>query len=388
MKSKVVHISTVHALRDPRIFYKQVPSLASLGYDMHLVVPMTTNERREIESEALPFHVHGLRTGSRGLLSRAQLGRLAFKVARELKADVYHIHDPELIPVLRLLKHYTGARVIYDMHEDYGSRGGLAGAALRRLERWAFSWVDVVILADDAYLPIVEDYDVPVTCIYNYPLARASANGKGGSVDSNVLRSDTGRLINTGIYTGVISKARGLFELIELANAIDKEEMDWAIDLVGVCYIDLDRANAERQLAMTKAPRSLNRVGWNRFVDVAEMQPYLERASVGFILFHPHPNYVNVLPTKLYEYLQFGLPIICSNFPRLADFVAENNCGVALDPTDTQAIVDVLSSWSSNPELYNELSRNALNASVRFTWSEMEGELQLIYEEVGSKDSR
>src|SRR5699024_10732847 len=36
----------------------------------------------------------------------------------KLNADVYHIHDPELLLITSGLKK-TGAKVIYDMHEDY-----------------------------------------------------------------------------------------------------------------------------------------------------------------------------------------------------------------------------------------------------------------------------
>lgn len=41
-----------------------------------------------------------------------------YKQAKKLKADVYHFHDPELLPVAWLLKNRRN-HVIYDIHEDY-----------------------------------------------------------------------------------------------------------------------------------------------------------------------------------------------------------------------------------------------------------------------------
>ena len=43
--------------------------------------------------------------------------RFIYKKALEINADIYHFHDPELMPVgLKLMK--AGKKVIYDVHED------------------------------------------------------------------------------------------------------------------------------------------------------------------------------------------------------------------------------------------------------------------------------
>ena len=40
-----------------------------------------------------------------------------YRIARRQQADLYVIHDSELLPWARLLR-WTGNRVIYDMHEN------------------------------------------------------------------------------------------------------------------------------------------------------------------------------------------------------------------------------------------------------------------------------
>jgi len=43
-KTHVVHLTTVHRLGDPRIFYKEIPSLQSAGYKVSLVAQHPRNE--------------------------------------------------------------------------------------------------------------------------------------------------------------------------------------------------------------------------------------------------------------------------------------------------------------------------------------------------------
>src|SRR4051794_27940184 len=112
---KVVHLSSVHAADDVRIFWKECVSLSEAGYAVALIA-----------ANPGAFRQAGCHHGVTVLTVQPQQGRLrriilagTAVVAAGLRqdADVYHFHDPELIPggfVLRLL----GKRVIYDAHED------------------------------------------------------------------------------------------------------------------------------------------------------------------------------------------------------------------------------------------------------------------------------
>ena len=108
---KIRHVSSVHSIRDPRIFHKQCKSLAALGYDVGLVA---CHDRAEV--------IDGVRivpiARPKGRLDRmARVGRKLYHAAVRERADVYHLHDPELLWVGALLK-LRGFHVIYDVHED------------------------------------------------------------------------------------------------------------------------------------------------------------------------------------------------------------------------------------------------------------------------------
>src|SRR5215467_8663642 len=110
---EIAHLTSAHPAFDIRIFVKECRSLAREGFQVTLVAPHQNDETVDgVRIKAIP-PVHGLR----GLSSRTRAMGSILREALKLNADLYHFHDPELIPVglfLRLCK----KRVIYDVHEN------------------------------------------------------------------------------------------------------------------------------------------------------------------------------------------------------------------------------------------------------------------------------
>ncbi len=366
-KARITHLTTVHHPFDPRIFHKQLKSLRDAGYDVHLVAP---HERSEVVDGipivALPE--------VRGRFQRIWLQWPAYRVARALEADCYHFHDPELIPVGYFLKKTAGGRVIYDMHEDYRWHGPVEGRLIRALERWCFSWVDHVVIANTAQARITQPSGVPTTHIANY------FRPPDHIQDRNPEPTDPLRLL----YAGVMSNegGRGLSQLIDLACTIKQTGVDWQLDLVGVCYIESVRREAEKRIQKEELDDIVRRVGWDSYVPWEDMIPYFRAADVGVVLGTNHPNQIQKIPTKFYEYLYFGLPILCSDFPRWRRFIEMHNCGAVVPPGDAEAAVQVLRRWQSNPDEYRMHSRAAREASKQYRWKKMGSRLVQLYDDM------
>ena len=109
---KVCHFSSVHRTNDIRVFTKECTTLAEAGYQTVLIACNSKVDGGKVDVRNVPEE------GGR-------LGRIilrAFKVYRMAlaeRADIYHFHDPELLPYGLLLKLKTRAKVIYDSHECY-----------------------------------------------------------------------------------------------------------------------------------------------------------------------------------------------------------------------------------------------------------------------------
>ena len=363
-RPRIVHLTTVHPLRDPRIFDKEARTLKEAGFDVRVVAPHT---RSEVVS-GLPVTALSLASGR---LRRAARLREAYRAARTLAADVYHFHDPELIPVAHRLRRVTKARVVYDVHEDYGARGGVEGRALRALERWCFRWVDHVILAEESYRALIPEDAPPVTTVHNYfrPPETPPPLPKTPPKETFEL-----------LYTGTQGLARGLDVMLDVAKTAQEAGLPWRLTLAGVCRLSADRAAAEARIRTERLAGAVRRDGWESYLPWAEMEPYYRAAHVGLALLRPEPNYVETVPTKFYEYLHYGLPILCSDFPRWRAFVARHGCGAVVDPRDADAVVRVLRAWFEEPERYARLSAAAARAAPRYHWDVMGERLVSVYE--------
>ena len=107
----VVHFTTVHEPFDSRVFHRECRTLTEAGYDVVLLAPGGN------DSTVDGILVGGPpRCGNRLLRMSLGVGRTLLEALGK-RADIYHFHDPELIPAGLLLR-LLGKRVVYDIHED------------------------------------------------------------------------------------------------------------------------------------------------------------------------------------------------------------------------------------------------------------------------------
>lgn len=110
----VAHLTSVHPREDVRIFHKECRTLAKAGYDVSLVV---ADGKGDETREGVSIIDVGRTEGGRWSRMTATRGRVLHQ-ALELDADIYHFHDPELLPAGLTLRS-KGKRVIYDAHETF-----------------------------------------------------------------------------------------------------------------------------------------------------------------------------------------------------------------------------------------------------------------------------
>ncbi|NBC16504.1 MAG: glycosyltransferase [Bacteroidetes bacterium] len=370
----VVHLTTVHHPYDPRIFYRELATLREGGLDVHLVA----QHEGDAVVEGVPVHALAPVTARHGWghrLRRLALQRQAADRVRRIHPDIIHIHDPELIPLAFWLKQRTKVAVVYDMHEDYRWHGDVAGRGLRAVERWCFRWVDHVVVANPGHRGIVSD-GTPATVLPNYTrlpdalLAPVPPTLPG--------QGEPFRLI----YAGFQGRSRGLMTMIELARAIREADLPWRIDLVGACRIESDRVEAEALIQQYRVDTIVQRIGWDRIVPWPTLLQHYRRAHVGLFLAMPHRAYFETHPTKFFEYLRFGLPILCTDLSAWRPFISHHRCGAVVVHGDVRAALQQLRQWASDAARYQMLTGAAWRAGQHYRWERVAPRLVQVYRDV------
>lgn len=216
MKTRVCHISSVHPRWDNRIFHKECRTLREAGYEVYLVA--SSSEEGEIEG----IKIRRL-SKPKGRLERfVKTSFEALRKAVQSNSYIFHFHDPELIPAAIFLK-ILGKKVIYDAHEDvprqilskYWIRKPLRRTVawfVEKIENFSARRFDFVIAAT----PFIRNRFLTLGCnavdINNYPVL--------SEFDSaSMAWTEKERAV---CYVGVISEARGIFEMVE---AVGKAEV-------------------------------------------------------------------------------------------------------------------------------------------------------------------
>ena len=89
---KICHITSAHPQEDVRIFHKECVSLAAHGYETYIVACGKTYVKSGV-------HFIGIECESSGRFKRmTKVVKAVYDAALKLDADIYHIHDPELLP--------------------------------------------------------------------------------------------------------------------------------------------------------------------------------------------------------------------------------------------------------------------------------------------------
>ena len=360
----VVHMTSVHDASDVRIFEKECRSLAENGYRVSLIVPHSRSGTMDgVEIHVVP------QPKSRFYRMTCTAWKV-YRKAIEQDADLYHFHDPELIPAGLLLK-CAGKKVIYDAHELYAVkvlRKPWIPRPFRHLASKVFSWCehlscrffDHVVTADRFTANTFQSERVSV--VANYPLLPPIQQRSGRTAAARVA-----------IYVGVLASDRGLNVMLEVARRL--QSTGFELRLLGW----FERPEDEQLVCAEPNIRYLGRQSHQTVLRE------LAKADLGLVLFQPVSAYYHAGENtgKLFEYMSRGLPVVVSNFPNLKRIVESANCGLCVDAQDAKQTADTISELLDNPRLLRNLGENGRTAVLReYNWEHESRTLLRIYREI------
>jgi glycosyltransferase involved in cell wall biosynthesis len=319
-------MTSVHSPYDPRILQRECRTLADAGYEVVLLAPHTRDEiRGGVRIRALP------RSHGRVARMTSATGRL-LAAALEEKADYYHFHDPELLPVGLALS-FKGKRVIYDAHEDVPrdimakdylpmSVRRILAAAAAGLE-WSVSKACFAVVG--ATPTIAERFPATkAVTVQNFPRLE----------DFPEATTPYTRRPNNFVYVGSVTQLRGGVEMVQAMARLRPA--------LGARLVLCGKITPQDFATRLQARSEWECVDYRGWCDPTTLSSLFEEVRAGLVLLHPTRAYHDSYPGKMFEYMASGLPVIASDFPLWRRILEPLGAGILVDPSDPIAISDAM----------------------------------------------
>jgi glycosyltransferase involved in cell wall biosynthesis len=173
-------------------------------------------------------------------------------------------------------------------------------------------------------------------------------------------------------YAGGLTAARGVEQMIDGLGRAGLPD-DWRLRLVGphspANYIDRLRIRD-----------GWNHVDYHSCVAPPEARRLMAECRIGLALLQPIGQNVDVVPTKLFEYMSLGIPVIASDYPACRAVVVATGCGLLVDPSDPHHIGGAIRELANDPRRARAMGERGREAVAReFNWAIEESRLLDVY---------
>ena len=367
MTSRILHVSTVHRADDPRIYERECRSLARVReYEVMLAAPGTIPRNSRVAHLRLKRGFGGrIRRGGRSLWTSLSL-------AGSLEPDLWHFHDPELLPTAIVLAR-RGRRVLWDAHEDYHEQfsdpagkawipdpfRGLARAPLVRLLEEADRTVSGVVAATPSIAA-------------RYSNARVAVVGNEAVLGDFVAAKPTFESRQV-LFTGWGTPAH-LFE--EVVSAIA------GIDGVTLAVAGRPAESNLWRKALVKLGDRLVYLGW---LSRPGLVKAISESALGLVTYSRRRAYMDssVSPTKLFEFAAAGLPVAASPIPASVQAIKAGGFGVVASDFGVESLQAAITLALEDRSEWESMSASARAWSIKEGgWNSSADRLLKLYEAV------
>lgn len=374
--SSILHVGYFHRYDDSRIVYKECCALKEY-FDCDICY-VTSNRNgdtdlRQIDGISIKIIP----------LTKKRFVRLFdyIKAVKEFcekdPPEICHIHEFVLWPLVRPLKK-KNIKVFLDMHENdifdkteiieekFGKLPAeLALFLLKKYEKYCVRKADGVISVTPQIIKRVSAYKVPVELIANFP--------KTSESEAEKTFEEIQENINVICFAGGVSELWGISTLVEALGKCP------GTSLLMAGRADENYIEALEENAMWD---SVSYFGVISHSDVIEK--IYKKAGIGMALLCSKDSWIGTEGTlgntKIFEFMQAGLPVIGTDFSIWKEILLENNCGIVVDPYDSEQVADALNTLINDPRLAFEMGKNGHKAiKEKFNWENEEKKLIDFY---------
>jgi len=184
-------------------------------------------------------------------------------------------------------------------------------------------------------------------------------------VDTNVFHPPLNQLSNLNdptqfkvLYSGILGLGYDFGTVIEAANLLRNER--------GIKFIIRGAGECESEIAARISKEGSTNIKMYRgYLDIRALVELLGTADALLLPMKALCSHEAGIPTKLFEYMACGRPVICCCSGETKRLVEQSRCGIAVTPGDPAELAKAIMMLKSNPLIRENMGKNGRNHAVQ-----------------------
>jgi glycosyltransferase involved in cell wall biosynthesis len=372
---KICMVSSIGEDFDTRVV-KIVRSTAKAGFKVDLICPWNVQEGMQEGIYYRPFPAPHNR------LDRLYNYPKIWRMISDCNYDIYYFFNLDTLPLATFFKLLKRKIVVYDIRENYAEEMRIKTyihPLLRPLIAQGVKWGEWICARIIKNLVVVVDSlektyggrGFNVVKVRNF----ATMELEKGRKDDYDVRPDA------IIFSGSQYISNGSLLFLEIAKKIHTRRADvkfYSVDRFG---FHEDKVFKQRVLNTIKEYGLQDVVIMLPNVKSQEVMSYINLATIGI---SPNLNLQKqkmAIPTKIFEYMAGGIPVVASNHPYQIEFIEKNKAGLLADPDYPDQFVEKILYLLDHKQEAKKMGENGLNAfREKYCWEKEEEKLiQMFY---------
>lgn len=286
--------------------------------------------------------------------------------------DLFYVHNmPDVLVVSSLVPKALGAKVVLDLHDPMPElMMTIFGAAeenssvrwMKRLEKWSIGWADLVVTVNIACKRIFSGRSCPaekIAVVMNAPDGQIFPER---TVQTDGLANRTGDKPFVIMYHGSLVERNGLDVAVDAMVRVKRAIPNVELRVFGTPSPFLDRVMEQaRNKGVDDVVRYLGRK------QLEDLVPEIDDCDLGII-----PNHRNAFtdintPTRVFEYLAMGKPLIAPSTQGIQDYFS-NESLLFFEPGNSEDLAQQIEYAYFQPRETMEILRRGREVYLEHTW--------------------